>query len=54
VRRLVGRAHPPDREAVTLTGVFRRAADLASEASTGGKVPSEGTDDSTDTGEPEK
>jgi TrmH family RNA methyltransferase len=29
VRRLVGRAHPTDREVVTLTGVIRRAAELA-------------------------
>ncbi len=42
VRRLVGRAHPTDREAVTLTGVFRRAAELASRAPTGGAVPPEG------------
>ncbi len=53
-RRLVGRAHPTDREVVTLTGVFRRAAELASEAPTGGEVPPEGAGeatDSTDTGE---
>jgi tRNA C32,U32 (ribose-2'-O)-methylase TrmJ len=29
VRRLVGRAHPTDREVLTLTGVFRRAAESA-------------------------
>jgi len=54
VRRLVGRAHPTDREAVTLTGIVRRAAELASQAPTGGEVPPEGTDDAaegTDTGE---
>jgi len=41
MRRLVGRAHPTDREAVTLTGIFRRASELASEAPTGGSVPPE-------------
>jgi len=35
-RRLLGRAHPTDREAVTLTGVFRRAAEYA--------VPPDGCD----------
>jgi len=48
LRRLVGRAHPTDREAVTLTGIVRRAAELASEAPTGGEVPSEGDEDRSD------
>ncbi|QCC52102.1 RNA methyltransferase [Halapricum salinum] len=32
LRRLVGRAHPTDREAVTLRGIFRRAAQRARKA----------------------
>jgi TrmH family RNA methyltransferase len=44
LRRLLGRAHPTDREAVTLTGIFRRAAELSSDASTGGTVPTEGAE----------
>ncbi|PSQ58858.1 RNA methyltransferase [Halobacteriales archaeon SW_7_71_33] len=51
VRRLVGRAHPTDREAVTLTGIFRRASDLASEAPTGGEVPPEGESEGNDGGD---
>ena len=51
VRRLVGRAHPTDREAVTLTGIFRRASDLASEAPTGGEVPPEGESEGDDDGD---
>ncbi|PSQ40331.1 RNA methyltransferase [Halobacteriales archaeon SW_12_71_31] len=51
VRRLVGRAHPTDREAVTLTGIFRRASDLASEAPTGGEVPPEGESEGNDDGD---
>ena len=51
IRRLVGRAHPTDREAVTLTGIFRRASDLASEAPTGGEVPPEGESEGDDDGD---
>ncbi len=44
VRRVVGRAHPTDREAITLTGIFRRAGELAEQAPSGGEVPPEGAD----------
>ena len=50
VRRLLGRAHPTDRETVTLTGIFRRASELASEAPTGGEVPPEGESEGSDDG----
>jgi len=34
-RRLIGRAHPTDREAVTLRGIFRRATRIARESEDG-------------------
>ncbi|RLM53601.1 RNA methyltransferase [Halobellus sp. Atlit-31R] len=45
MRRLLGRAHPTEREVTTLTGIFRRANDLLGDRSFG-----EHTDD-TDAGE---
>jgi tRNA (cytidine32/uridine32-2'-O)-methyltransferase len=44
VRRLVGRAHPTRREAVTLTGVLRRARDWAARGGPPG-APEAGEDD---------
>ena len=44
-RRLFGRAHPTDRETVTLTGVLRRASELAAEATGADLGGGEGDDD---------
>jgi len=44
IRRLVGRAHPTDREAITLTGIFRKASERAAESPKGGELPPEGPD----------
>jgi len=44
IRRLVGRAHPTDREAVTLTGIFRKAGERAAESPKGGDLPTEGAE----------
>jgi tRNA (cytidine32/uridine32-2'-O)-methyltransferase len=44
MRRVLGRANPTEREAMTLTGIFRRASELSSRAPTGGEVPPEGAD----------
>jgi TrmH family RNA methyltransferase len=41
MRRVLGRAHPTEREAITLTGIFRRASELSARAPTGGEVPPE-------------
>jgi len=52
VRRVLGRAHPTNREAITLTGIFRRADELAARAPTGGKIPAESDDEDTSTDDP--
>ena len=38
MRRLIGRAHPTEREITTLTGIFRRANDLLGDRSFGDRV----------------
>jgi hypothetical protein len=38
MRRLIGRAHPTEREITTLTGIFRRANDLLGDRSFGDHV----------------
>jgi hypothetical protein len=52
MRRLIGRAHPTEREITTLTGIFRRANDLLGDRSFGDHVgepdDSEATDDGGD------
>ncbi|PSQ16594.1 RNA methyltransferase [Halobacteriales archaeon QS_8_69_26] len=44
MRRVVGRAHLTDREAITLTGIFRKAGERAAESPNGGELPREGPD----------
>ena len=50
IRRLVGRAHPTDREIATLTGIFRRANDLLGDRTFGDHTgePADGTADGDD------
>ena len=50
-RRLLGRAHPTDREAATLTGLFRKATDQL-EGRYRGDGPEDGSPDATDAVEP--
>jgi len=47
IRRLVGRAHPTEREIATLTGIFRRANDLLGDRTFGDHTgdPTDGDDD---------
>jgi TrmH family RNA methyltransferase len=46
IRRLVGRAHPTEREVATLTGIFRRANDLLGDRTFGDHA--DGSDDAGD------
>jgi TrmH family RNA methyltransferase len=50
MRRLIGRAHPTEREITTLTGIFRRANDLLGDRSFGDHV---GDPDDGGAGEPD-
>lgn len=43
IRRLIGRAHPTDREVVTLTGVFRRGAQFADPPGESGEDAADGS-----------
>ena len=45
MRRLLGRAHPTEREITTLTGIFRRANDLLGDRSFGDHAPDADTPD---------
>ena len=45
MRRLLGRAHPTEREITTLTGIFRRANDLLGDRSFGDHTDDEGDAD---------
>ncbi|MFD1599886.1 RNA methyltransferase [Halobellus rarus] len=48
MRRLLGRAHPTEREITTLTGIFRRANDLLGDRSFGDHTSESGRDPDTD------
>ena len=48
MRRLVGRAHPTEREITTLTGIFRRANDLLGDRSFGDHTGEPGADGAAD------
>ena len=48
IRRLVGRAHPTEREVATLTGIFRRANDLLGDRTFGDHTDGSPADDADD------